>query len=225
MGALPHVCTIRVSSSRGEGSSLQMLLHVCCAPDATVPVQELRAEGWDVVGASYGSNVQPLEEWERRMGALRVLMDRMGLSVDVMPYAPEEWTAHMEALGLMGEPEGGRRCAECFRLQLEAAARTAVSMGRTHLCTTLTISPHKDPALIGRIGAEVASARGLTWEDRVWRRRDGFLRSVRASREMGLYRQSYCGCVPSMKKAPPRGGAGLAHPSPLSPAPLEGSGR
>jgi hypothetical protein len=71
------------------------------------------------------------------------------------------------------------------------------------LCTTLTISPHKDADLINRIGAECAAGHGLEWLVRVFRKRDGFLRSVALSREYGLYRQGYCGCVYSMA-----GGAG-----------------
>ena len=104
--------------------------------------------------------------------------------------------------GLEDEPERGVRCAVCFRVQLDAAAEYAAANGFTHLCTTLTISPHKDAALINAIGAEAAAPRGIEWVERVWRKRDGFKRSVAESKRLGLYRQNYCGCIFSMRNAP-----------------------
>ena len=177
-----------------------MLLHICCAPDATVPTRDLAAEGWQVAGFFYGSNIQPEEEYRLRLGALHTLREHRGLPVEVAPYAPEEWRAHMLRLGLMEEPEGGRRCTACFELQLAAAAGAAVRLGCSHLCTSLTISPHKDAARITAIGERIAAAHGLTWEPRIWRKKNGFLRSIRISKEMGLYRQNYCGCLPSRRR-------------------------
>jgi predicted adenine nucleotide alpha hydrolase (AANH) superfamily ATPase len=176
----------------------RLLLHVCCAPDATVPFRDLKAEDWDeILGYFYGSNIHPEEEYRRRAETLDFLSEREGVSVSMRPYEPEEWFVH--ASPLAGEPERGARCALCFALQLEAAAEEGQRRGATHLATTLSISPHKDVALLSRLGREAAVSHGLTWEDRVWRKRNGFLRSVEISRELGLYRQSYCGCVYSKK--------------------------
>ena len=174
----------------------RMMLHICCAPDATVPVRELRAEGWELSGFFYGSNIQPGDEYRRRLAALHVLRDCEALSVIEAPYRPESWLGRMA--GLLDEPEGGLRCTECFRLQLEDAALAAREKGCAHLSTSLTISPHKDVPRILRLGAEVCSRHGLSWEPRVWRKRDGFLRSLKLSEAMGLYRQNYCGCLPSL---------------------------
>ena len=154
-----------------------------------------------MTGFFYGSNIHPREEYVRRLDALHTLMAHQGLPLDEAPWVPEVWMARMEGGGLMDEPEGGRRCAACFALQLEAAAEAALRLGCTHLCTSLTISPHKDVELIARIGADCAASHGLIWEDRVWRKRDGFLRSIRMSKELGLYRQNYCGCVASLRGA------------------------
>lgn len=119
------------------------------------------------------------------------------------PYDPDEWLAC--TFSLAEEPERGKRCAVCFELQLRASADEGVKRGATHLCTTLSISPHKDVALISRLGKEIAEACGLIWEDRIWRKNDGFLRSLRISEELGLYRQSYCGCLYSRGSAPKGG--------------------
>ena len=173
-----------------------ILLHICCAPDGSIPIPDLQAEGWNVTGFFYGSNIHPHGEYVRRLEAVRTLACHCGIECVIGHYDPDEWLAGVS--GLEAEPEGGLRCRECFRIQLEASAREAVRVGCEWLCTTLTISPHKNVGLINALGQEVAESFGLQWEERVWRKNNGFLRSVRASRDLGLYRQNYCGCVFSM---------------------------
>ena len=169
-------------------------MHVCCAPDATVPFRDLKTEDWsEILGYFYGSNIHPEEEYRRRAETLDFLSEREDIAVSLRPYNPREWFDR--ASSLAGEPEGGARCALCFALQLKAAAEEGQRHGATHLATTLSISPHKDVALISRLGREAAASHGLAWEDRIWRKRDGFLRSVQISKELRLYRQNYCGCV------------------------------
>lgn len=179
------------------------MLHLCCAPDGTIPWPELEGEGRVVIAYFYGSNIHPRAEWEARCGAVRTLAERMRGTAIIGDYAPDDWFAAMR--GYEDCPEGGERCARCFEAQLRAAADRAVSEGCDALCTTLTISPHKDPALINAIGERCAASRGLAWVERVWRRRDGFKRSVAASREMGLYRQNWCGCAYSLRGDAARG--------------------
>lgn len=175
----------------------KILLHICCAPDATVPWPVLSAEGREVSGFFYGSNIHPEEEWRLRLAEAEKLALIYSRPLIAEPYDPEFWLKQTSALA--GEPEGGRRCAVCFALQLGACARYAAENGFGGICTTLTISPHKDAALIGEIGARAAERWGVGWLPRVWRKKDGFKRSVELSREFNLYRQGYCGCMHSKK--------------------------
>lgn len=173
-----------------------LLLHVCCAPDGTVPWASLRDEGYDVTPYWYGANIFPGDEERRRREALLALCRAMGRDPVLGGMSPAAWEDAVKRLA--EEPEGGRRCALCFALQLDGAAGAAEKLGIGLLCTTLTISPHKDVALINSIGAEAASRHGLRWLGRVFRKGDGFVRSVARSKAMGLYRQTYCGCRYSM---------------------------
>lgn len=197
-------------------SAQKVLLHVCCAPDATVPWTDLPGEGYEVVPYWYGNNIHPAAEEKRRRDTLAALSLRMGGSVLWEEYVPETW---LEAASrLANEPEGGARCALCFRLQLEAAARRASAMKIPLLCTTLTISPHKNAELINSIGAECASQYGVAWLARVFRKKNGFVRSVALSKEYGLYRQSYCGCLYSMTRGGKNHGtAARGEASPVAP--------
>ncbi|MDD4837106.1 MAG: epoxyqueuosine reductase QueH, partial [Dethiosulfovibrio sp.] len=122
----------------------------------------------------------------------------------VPPYDPD--ICLRRARELADEPEGGARCLMCFRLQLEAVAAAAVARGIGLMTTTLTISPHKDPEVINSIGREIAGDAGISWIDRVWRKRDGFRRSLEECRRLGLYRQSYCGCIYSLMNRDDVGG-------------------
>jgi len=177
-----------------ESAERRLLLHICCAPDATVPLRDLKAEGWgEIAGYFYGSNIHPREEYLLRADALKFLAEREGVFVLMDSWDPDGWLAL--ASPLADEPEGGRRCALCFGLQLRAAAEEGARRGATHLGTTLTISPHKDVALISRLGGEIAASHGMIWQERIWRKNDGFLRSLAISGELGLYCQNYCGCL------------------------------
>ncbi len=177
----------------------KLLLHICCAPDATVPWPALSGEGYDAAGYFYGSNIHPEAEYQKRADAVRKLAAEEGARVFFERYEPTGW---LEAVrGLEDEPERGRRCARCFEEQLYAAAAYAAENGYTHLCTTLTISPHKDADLINGTGRRAAARHGLVWVEKIWRKKDGFKRSVARSKELGLYRQNYCGCAFSARGA------------------------
>lgn len=184
--------------SPATGRSGRLLLHICCAPDATVPWPSLAGEGFDVRGFFYGDNIHPEAEWRRRADAVSALSGILGSRAWNGDYKPKRWLD--ETYALKDEPEGGRRCALCFRLQLSAAARRAAAEGFDYACTTLTISPHKDPELINKIGAEVCGEFAVEWVPRIWRKGDGFKLSVTQSREWGLYRQNYCGCAYSFRE-------------------------
>lgn len=178
-----------------------ILLHICCAPDGTIPIPDLISEGWDVTGYFYGSNIHPFSEYSKRLQALNTLITHHSIPCEIAEYSPEEWLANIK--GLENEPEGGRRCTECFKCQFNSAALTAKRLGCEYLSTTLTISPHKNVSLINSLGESIALSYGLKWETRIWRKKNGFLRSIKASHELGLYRQNYCGCTFSIKLNPP----------------------
>ena len=177
----------------------KILLHICCAPDGSVPVPDLISEGWDVVGFFYGSNIHPYDEYVKRLEAVNRLISHNAVKCEIPSYSPDEWLKNVKGLEL--EPEGGKRCAECFRTQLEASARAAKSLGCEYMSTTLTISPHKNVSLINELGQSISNSHGLKWENRIWRKNNGFLRSVEASKELSLYRQNYCGCVFSVRQS------------------------
>lgn len=91
------------------------------------------------------------------------------------------------------------RCRRCYALRLERAAAHAVRLGCEGLATTLAVSPYQDLDAIEEIGSSVAEGSGLTWVSADYR--DLYPEATRRSRELGMYRQNYCGCLPSKAEA------------------------
>ena len=121
---------------------------------------------------------------------------RLNFPLTVGPYTPDKWLTVTQSLA--DEPEGGRRCAVCFRQRLEATYRFMQDIKYDSFATTLTVSPHKDAALVSRLGEEIG---GNSFLPRDFKKQDGFTRTMALAREWGLYRQIYCGCIYSLHQA------------------------
>lgn len=171
-----------------------VLLHVCCGPCASHCVPELKAAGRTPVLFFSNSNLDSREEYERRLAAAKRLAEAEGVRLVADPYDPAAW--ERAVAGLEGEPEGGARCDRCFRFNLGRAAAAAAAGGFAAFSTSLTVSPHKNSARVFAAGRDAAAgtpgAPPLLETD--FKKKDGFLDSVRRARALGLYRQSYCGC-------------------------------
>ena len=179
----------------------KLLLHACCAPCASY-VLEYLTQHFDVTLFFCNPNITDREEYLRRLGELYKLCERapfcsgVGIVEDTLPAS-----AFFEAAaGMELEPEGGSRCGRCFSLRLNRTAEYAKSHGFPIFATTLTVSPHKNAALINTLGAEEASAAGVEYLPSDFKKRGGYQRSIVLCREYDIYRQQYCGCVFSMPK-------------------------
>ena len=172
----------------------RILLHACCGPCSTHCVRELRASGVEPVLFYSNSNIDTEEEFAKRLAALRAFAAAEGVEVVADAYDPASW--ERAVAGLEAEPEGGARCDRCFRHNLGRAAAKAAELGFEAFSTTLTVSPHKSSPRVFAAGREAAaeSPGGPAFEARDFKKRDGFLDSVRLAKAYGLYRQDYCGC-------------------------------
>jgi epoxyqueuosine reductase len=187
---------------------MTVVLHACCGPCASACVPRLKAEGHDVTLLFANSNIDTAEEFERRRAAAETLAKADGVPFAVLPYDHEEWLREVAA-GYEDAPEKGARCARCYRYNLEKAAAFAAAHGLDAFTTSLTVSPHKPSAVVFAAGESVAprppqdqaGPHGRAVAPRPpqfladdFKKREGFKLSVRRAAELGLYRQSYCGC-------------------------------
>ena len=181
-----------------------VLLHSCCGPCSTACIERLLPD-YRITIFFYNPNVTDPAEYARRKEAqiqfLTAYNERLPEEDRVQfiegEYLPEDFFAVCSALA--DEPEGGKRCTECFRLRMDRTAQVALKTGHTLFGTTLTVSPHKNYPLISAIGTELARVYGLEFLDLDFKKKAGFQRSIELSKEYGLYRQNYCGCAYSMR--------------------------
>ena len=179
----------------------RLLLHSCCGPCSSA-VLEYLTQYFDITILWYNPNLYPKEEFDRRFQTQLELIEKMGLA-DTVNVLAETWK-HEDYLartrGLEQEPEGGRRCTECFRLRLLECARLATHYGYDYFCTTLTLSRHKDEVRINDLGEEIGRAVGVQWLPSDFKKQGREMRSAELAEQYGLYRQLYCGCEFSLHR-------------------------
>lgn len=182
-----------------KGQRERLLLHACCGPCASYVLEYLSAY-FDITVFFCNPNITDRAEYEKRLATLRQLCAAApfcrGVEIVDDTLTAEDFFA--AAKGLEAEPEGGARCTKCFLQRTERTAAFAKENGFDRFATTLTVSPHKDAALINRIGLAAAEKSGVAYLPSDFKKRGGYQRSIVLSREYDLYRQHFCGCVYSM---------------------------
>lgn len=169
----------------------RLLLHSCCGPCSSY-VLEYLSDYFDITLFFYNPNIQPAEEYEKRLLTQKKLLERAKYKNPVAflagEYEPQRFFDMVK--GLEGCKEGGARCEKCFELRLSKAAEIAKKGGFDYFATTLTVSPHKNAVLINEIGG-----RYQNYLPSDFKKREGYKRSIILSKEYELYRQGYCGCI------------------------------
>ena len=170
---------------------MKLLLHICCGPCAIYPVKELRSSGIEVTGFFYNHNIHPYTEYKQRLDAVRSYAQMVQLDVVYRDeYRLEEFLANVA-----GEPAA--RCSYCYSSRLEEAARSAAELGYSHYSSTLLYSRYQNQDSIRQLGVRLGERYGVQFHYDDFRR--GWQEGITLSKEMGLYRQKYCGCIYSEK--------------------------
>ncbi len=184
-----------------------LFLHSCCAPCSSY-VLEYLSRYFQITVFYYNPNISPREEYEERTAEVERFIKEFSAETPVRfvegEYCPEKFYAAVS--GHEQDREGGARCEICFRMRLEEAARLAAEGGYDWYTTTLTISPLKNADLLNALGNEMGRKYGVRFLSSDFKKKNGYRRSVELSRQYGLYRQNYCGCVFSKRDSERREG-------------------
>ncbi len=180
-----------------EQQKNKIVLHACCGICSGYPVSFLQDAGYQVIVYFYNPNIYPNEEYQKRLDAEKTLCEHFGCELVEEEYNPDEF--YNAARGLEQEPERGKRCDKCFELRLKKTAEFAKSRGIESFTTSIVISPHKNFQKLSEIGQKIAQEEGLNFLAIDFKKKDGFLKTNKISRELGLYRQNYCGCKFSLR--------------------------
>lgn len=143
-------------------------------------------------------NIDTADEFARRLDSARRVAAADGVPLVADGYDHGAWLRDV-ARGYESEPEKGARCERCFRFSLARAARYASEKGFDAVATSLTVSPHKVSAMVFAAGDEASAGKSAEFLHEDFKKREGFKLSVRRAEELGLYRQTYCGCEFSRK--------------------------
>jgi len=171
---------------------MKLLLHICCANCAIYPLERLEAREAEVTGFFFNPNIHPYQEYQKRLDSLKQYSGRIGLKMIYRDeYLLEEFLRNVSH-------RVKERCRYCYSIRLEGTAQEAKRHGFDQFSTTLLQSTHQDHLLIKETGERVAHEIGIPfyYEDF----RQGWRKGLEVSKEMGLYRQQYCGCIYSEKE-------------------------
>jgi predicted adenine nucleotide alpha hydrolase (AANH) superfamily ATPase len=189
---------------------MKILLHICCGNCALYPVKAIRAEGNDFAGFWYNPNIHPFQEYSARLDSLKSLSDQW--KIDILyheDYSPEEsfklfditdysvFTSETDKINGLTLPYSAppfrERCKSCYLLRLEKTAAKTKELGYDAFSTTLFISPYQDFDQIAATGRDLAEKNNVLFYVKDFR--PYFRDSINLARDIGLYRQKYCGCI------------------------------
>ncbi len=171
---------------------MRILLHTCCGPCAVFPLQQLRAAGHQVTGFFYNHNIHPYQEYAQRRDTAILMAEQNRMPLIMRDdYDLEGFLANVAA-----EPE--KRCSYCYSSRLRTAAQAALEGGFDAFTASLLYSRYQKHDEIKLLGEQVGNEFGVSFYYQDFR--SGWQEGIRLSKESGLYRQQYCGCIYSEKE-------------------------
>lgn len=168
-----------------------LLMHMCCGPCACICLKILLEEGWKITGFFSNPNIQPLAEYLRRREAAEQCADYFGIP---MVWDDASWDLATWLRAVQGRDTPPERCHYCVTSRMERSFEKARELGCTHVFSSLLYSRYQPHEAIREAGERLAAMEGapkFLYRDF----RPYWQAGIDLSREMGLYRQPYCGCV------------------------------
>jgi len=170
---------------------MKVLIHTCCAPCLTYPLEKLRSDKSDVSSFFYNPNIHPYLEYKRRRDCAGQYCEVLGVEFIEGNYEMERYFRDIAYKENM-------RCSICYSLRLIETAKYAKKGNYDAFTTTMLVSPYQKHDLIDEIGRSIGTEYGIQFLYQDFRK--GWKDAISISRENNLYRQKYCGCVYSEKE-------------------------
>ncbi len=176
----------------------KILLHICCAPDGLYVINLLK-ESYKIYGYYYNPNIHPLEEYQLRLKETRKIMDKINIPLIEEIYDKDYWFQLTDKF--KQEPEKGMRCNICYAMRLKKTAQKAAQLNCDIYSTVMSVSPWKKADVLNRIGRMFGRKYHIGFLEANFKKKAGFKKSVELSKEYGMYRQNYCGCIYSKRNS------------------------
>ena len=166
---------------------MTVLLHICCGPCAVYPLEVLKKEGVAVRGFFYNPNIHPYLEFRKRLEAVEQLASKVDLPVEYhREYGLKDYLRKV----VFNEDS---RCGLCYDIRLLEVVEQAKKTRADAFSTTLLYSCYQNHELIRHKAEQLAEQHKIPFYYQDFR--EGWQQGIDMSKKMGLYRQSYCGCI------------------------------
>ena len=179
----------------------KLLLHACCAPCSSYTLEYL-SNYFEITVYYYNPNIHPETEYTRRINELKKFIGeykpKNKIELVEEKYDTMEYFNQIKGLEYLGERS--ERCYKCYKFRMEKAAKYASNNNFDYFTTTLSISPYKNADWINEIGSMLEEKYNTKYLYADLKKRNGYKRSLELSKEYGLYRQDYCGCIYSKQE-------------------------
>ncbi len=187
-----------------DDKAMRLILHSCCAPCSSHVISVL-TEYFNITVLYYNPNIEPYDEYlKRKNEEIRFIKEfseggNTRHSLDLIDCDYDNDKFHEMVRGMEMLPEGGERCFLCYEERLRKAALVARDNGYDFFTTTLSVSPYKNAEKINEIGDRLEKEIGVKFLYSDFKKKNGYLNSIKLSKEYNLYRQDYCGCIYSKR--------------------------
>jgi UDP-GlcNAc:undecaprenyl-phosphate GlcNAc-1-phosphate transferase len=182
-----------------ELSKPSLLLHICCAPCASFITRDILSPVYKVTWYFCNPNLNTLEEYEKRLTAVKLVADKFKIPLIIESYHHDEWRTLIA--GREADAERGARCQICYQDRLLKTVELAKRNKFDYFSTSLLVSPYKNKDAINKICLDLAIKNNLKFLNQDFQINDGYRKSQELAKELGIYRQKFCGCEFSVKQS------------------------
>lgn len=180
----------------------RLLIHACCAPclvavydDTIKNMINMDIDEFDVIW--HNTNIHPKIEYEKRKETFISYVNSMGKT----PIMIDEYNMNkfISDVVNLDKTKYKMRCEYCYVSRLEKVFEYAKENGYTHVTTTLLISPFQKHDVIRKECESLAKKYDVIFLYKDYR--PLFEEGQKKAKELGIYRQKYCGCIYSIDES------------------------
>ena len=180
----------------------RLLIHACCAPclvavydDTIKNMINMDIDEFDVIW--HNTNIHPKIEYEKRKETFVSYVNSMGKT----PIMIDEYNMNkfISDVVNLDKTKYKMRCEYCYISRLEKVFEYAKKNGYTHVTTTLLISPFQKHDVIRKVCESLAKKYDVIFLYKDYR--PLFEEGQQKAKELGMYRQKYCGCIYSIDES------------------------
>ncbi len=183
---------------RSKNKKPSLLLHVCCAPCSAFMSHNFLQAKYELSWYFCNPNLNTIFEYNLRLEAVKFVALKYNIPLIVEPYEHSGWK--IMVCGREADPEKGQRCHLCYRDRLLKTVRLAKKKNFDFFSTSLLVSPYKNTKKINEIGKSLELEYGIKFLDEDFQADNGYRKSQELAKELGIYRQKFCGCEFSLQK-------------------------